>query len=148
MPMILTLQHLEYTCLTITKYRKSRETNKNTFFPAKLNKEKYDKVMYNPMFRFLNTICRSPTRQRNAVRAISTRLSCPTITSTSLKESQIDANHLERILDDWRHTIIQLQDDSDRLQLQIERLDRKLESRNQLLERPTQNRHEIIRGIY
>ena len=100
------------------------------------------------MFRSLNTICRSPTRQRNAVRALSTRLTCPTITSASLKESQIDANHLERILDDWRHTIIQLQDDSDRLQLQIERLDRKLESRNQLLERPTQNRHEIIRGIY
>ena len=100
------------------------------------------------MFRSLNTICRSPTRQRTTVRVLSTRLTCPTITSASLKESQVDANHLERILDDWRHTIIQLQDDSDRLQWQIECLDRKLESRNQQLERPAQNRHEIIRGMY
>ena len=100
------------------------------------------------MFRSLNTICRSPTRQRNAIRALSTRLTCPTITSSSLKESQIDANHLERILDDWRHTIIQLQDDSDRLQWQIECLDRKLESKSQQLDESNENRHKIIRGMY
>jgi uncharacterized coiled-coil protein SlyX len=80
------------------------------------------------MFRSFNVICGSPTRQ--LTRQLSSRLTCPTISSTTLKQNtSIEAPQLERVLDDWRNAIIQLQDDSDRLQWQLECLNKKLEER-------------------
>ena len=101
------------------------------------------------MFRSLNVICGSPTRQRQLTRQLSSRLSCPTISSTTLKQNtSMEAPRLERVLDDWRNTIIQLQDDSDRLQWQLECLNKKLEERTQPFNSRTNYKKVFTRDIY
>ena len=58
-------------------------------------------------------------------RTFTTRMPCPSIPITSL-ENEREVVPLSIMLDDWRNTIIQLQDDADRLQWQVDMLNERL----------------------
>ena len=58
-------------------------------------------------------------------RAFVTRIPCPSIPITSL-ENEREVVPLSIMLEDWRNTIIQLQDDADRLQWQVDMLNERL----------------------
>jgi len=58
-------------------------------------------------------------------RTYSTRLDCPPIPTGALDGEGATAS-LSVLLDDWRNTIVQLQDDADRLQWQVDLLNKRL----------------------